>query len=143
MTNPIFYRKKVIILALIIIITFGILVMNKSSEFLKNSDPGGYAIVFQISKETSKANEFNVRLRDLGGIDMTSAKRFYIFSEDDKYIFSRIDRYSDNKIDSSEMLVVIDKIINDMEINNYVEYAVIYENGLAQSSSGFNTHLFP
>jgi hypothetical protein len=142
--NPIFYSKKFIVTFIIlIIIIFGIIEINRPSEFLNNSYPGGYAIVFQISKETSKANEVNVRLRDLGGTSMTSSKRYYIFCQDSKYIYSRIDRYSDSKIDSAEMLVLIDNILIDLKINNYVEYAVIYENGLAQSSSGFNVHLFP
>jgi hypothetical protein len=127
---------------LVIIISILVIVIVKwPSEFLKNSDPGGYAVVFLISKKSDKANDFNMRLRDLGGV--TSAERFFMFSENSDHIFSRIYRYSDSEINVSELLVVIDDIIDELQMSDFVEYAVIDENGLAQATSGFNPHQFP
>ena len=135
-------KKLLVGIGLVVLCTAIFLISNRS-QFLKSSGSDGFSVVFSISKSAPSdlPAQLCLSLRDIN--EKTPGKVDSMVSEDKKYIYLRINAYYENDISEFDLLKSVDHSIDNLGMDKYVEYVVINENGLAQSTSGFNPDIFP
>lgn len=139
-------RRIIKVLLIVVFVAFAlILVYNhyENSPFLQKADSNGYAIALLVSKSPpgDRLDVFTSKLKALPG--KVPGKRDFMYSKDDSFIYIRIDRYSESDISDDKFMLLLDRAIDNSGMDGFVNYALIYESGLAQSTSGFNPNFFP
>ena len=111
---------------LIVFVCFHLL---QKSSFLVVPKPGHYAVLITVSKSAPKngAKTFSEKARDFPGNSFDEPS--LVKSENSDYVFLRINRSNHQNPDVSGAVSIIEHLLKDLDLNDYVEYAVLTDEG--------------
>lgn len=139
-------RKRYYLLVIMVLVgvsVFTCFALLQKSSFLARPMAGHYAILVTISKDAPKdrVNGFSEKARDFPGSSYEEPSS--IKSENSDYVFLRINRSNNQNPDVHDAISIIENLIMELDLNAYVEYAVLSDEGTLKASGSFDPRLFP
>ncbi len=115
----------------------------QKSAFLVVPKSGNYAVLITVSKSAPKngAMTFSEEARNFPGV--LYGEPSLVKSENSDYVFLRITRNNHQNPDVNGAVSIIEHLLKDLDLNDYVEYAVLTDEGTLKATGSFQPRLFP